>query len=261
MRTTCVFGLVLMQCGSALADGNSPTFGSVQNMVLKASISYQCGEPVAGKILCRFRDMTLSQPTNEETEKRIADGVASLLKAKPEEFNRCDEFAKTVTALKAGKPPLDANPAEFLESWNATPDEEKARTITMMDAGAKFCQTRDPASAEAFIRMGEEVNAATCQIGLVQYDREFTLNPSTQRWQATIQSADECGTIAYSEFYRSETAKDTPFWNYSTKAIVTNPTGKQWSGESCSKADQSEHRYTWNVTTMFASCKYVKMNP
>lgn len=260
MRKAVLFALVLMQPGHAVAD-DYPTFESVQNLATKTAIAFQCGQPNAGKIQCHFREMTLTQPTKAETEKRIADGVSGILKAKPEEFKQCDSFATTATALKAGKAPSDANPDEFQESWNATPDEEKAHTIAMMEAGAKFCQNRDAASAEAFIRMGEEENASTCLIGKEEYDREFTLNPSTKKWQATKQSADECGTINYSEFYRSDTTHTFTLWNYTTKEIVTNPSGKQWSGESCSQRDQSEHRFTWNVTTMFAACKYVQMNP
>lgn len=261
MRKAFLSVLVLMQPGHAFAD-DYPTVGSVANVAKKTAISFQCGQPNAGKIQCHFREMRLAKPTTAEIEKRITDGVASILKAPPEEFKSCDTFAESAALLKAGKPPTNAKAEEFYESWAAMPDEAKAHTIAIMEAGAKLCQDRhDASSAEAFIRLTEEEKASTCQITEWEYDREFFLNPATKKWQTTMQSADECGTIAYGEIYRADTAKDFTFWNYSTKDIVTNPSGKQWSGESCSQRDQSEHRFTWNVTTMVAECKYVELHP
>lgn len=262
MRKAWLLALGIMPITGAFADSNYPSVAHVQNTDDKSNIGVSCDTPNADGMRCRFTQMTVYKPSEADAEKRIAEAINGLLKSQPSEFKDCKIYTDMVAALEAGTPLTSVtNTKEFQDNWMKQPPAAKADTIRIVKALADFCANRDSASAEAFARASEELDSSTCQISNFTYERTFQLNHSTNRWQSTVQNNDDCGTITYSEFAKPDDAKINFFWNYSTKDIITNPNGKTILGKSCSAADQSEHRFTWQTGKFYANCRYVQMTP
>lgn len=264
MRKLTLLAVAVMPISNAIAadDVERPTIIYVQNTDEKSAITAQCDPPAADGMHCRFTRMTVAKPDETRAEERIAKGAADMLKAPASEFKDCDKFAAFAEAVETGQAPPDlADKKQFEDNWAKEAPQAKADTIKLMRAFASFCKTRDPASAEAVARAGDELEGSTCKISNWSFDKTFTQNYSTKRWQSTIQTGDSCGTIEYSEFSKPDDPKADFFWNYTTKSIVTNTNGKNIIGESCSDTDQTEHRYTWQTGKFYADCRYVQLTP
>ncbi|WP_192177586.1 hypothetical protein [Mesorhizobium amorphae] len=260
MRKVLPLAFLVVPFGHAAA-ADFPNSGIVQGLQDNANLYFTCDPPQIDKLKCHFRQISVPKPTKDETEKRIAKGIADALNASPKEMEACQGMGPTIEALKAGKVPPNTNPEQFTARWNRLPEEERAQTLAILETGAKFCANRNPKMAEAFVRASEDVHGSTCVVSTLSFDQEFTLNPNTNKWQATEQNSDVCGTIAYSELYRAPDSGAFAFWNYSTKNIITNPNGKQWNGQTCSNQDQSEHQFSWQTKDFYLECKYVHLNP
>ncbi|MES0094594.1 hypothetical protein [Mesorhizobium sp. M0030] len=264
MRKFGLLALASLPISSAVAadDVERPTTVYVQNKDAKSAIVATCDVPVADGMHCHFTQMSVGKPDETKAQERIAKGAADMLKAPASEFKDCDKFAAFLEAVESGKaPPEVTDRKQFEADWAKEAPESKADTIRLMRAFASFCQTRDAASAEAVARAADELQGATCNISNWSFDKTFTQNYSTKRWQSTIQTNDSCGTIEYSEFAKPDDPKANYFWNYTTKSIVTNTNGKNIVGVACMATDQIEHRYTWQTGKFYANCKYIQMSP
>lgn len=264
MRKSILLTLVMVSNPAFASD--APTTVYTQNSDEKSAITANCDAPVAGELKCHFTQMTVQKPDEKQAEQRISKVVADFLKAPASEFKGCDTFPAMAEALETGKAPPDVtDKKQFEEAWSKQPPEAKADTTKMMKAFAAFCKTHDRADAEATARAVDEMESSTCTISNSTYDKTFTLNYSTKRWQSTVQNTDSCGTIDYSEFSRPPDLKDKVggdyFWNYTSKTIVTNPSGKTFLGTSCTTVDQEEHRYTWQTEKFYVNCRYLDIKP
>lgn len=262
MRKASLFALVLIPVTSALADERHPDLVTVQNTDDKSSLSGFCDPPNANGLHCRFTQMTVWKPAENEAAQRIAKDIDNLVKSQPMQATLCDNFAQTAMAFETGvaSPDMDGKD-EFHESWLKQTPIERADTIRLMKALVGFCTVHDRATAEAVAKASEELESRTCRITSVTFEKIFTRNYSTGNWQSTEQLGDPCGTIAYSELLRPDDPKKNYVWNYRTKNIVTNPKGIMISGDSCTSRDQSEHLFTWQTGKFYADCRYVQITP
>ncbi|BCG79913.1 hypothetical protein [Mesorhizobium sp. 113-3-3] len=262
VQAALIVAALSMSSTNAFADNIPPNTVYVLNADEKSAITAECDAPVVDQMHCHFTQTTVSKPDETKAAERIAKGVGDLLKAPASEFKGCDSYPGIVEALESGKAPAEvADKKGFEENWAKQPPVAKADTLKMMKAFADFCKSHDRTNAEAMARASEDLANSTCKISNWKFDKTFTLNFSTKRWQSTIQTGDSCGTIEYSEFSKPDDPQADSFWNYTAKSIVTNPKGQNIIGETCSATDQSEHHFTWQVGKFYANCRYVEIEP
>ncbi|MER8567431.1 hypothetical protein NKH85_15715 [Mesorhizobium sp. M0924] len=260
MRRLITLAMLTVSNTAYAADAPGTVF--VLNADDKSGITVICDPPVADVMNCHFTQMTVYKPDETQAETRIAKAADDMMKAPASEFGDCSKLAALTEGIESGKAPPDVPDKKgFEQNWIKEAPQAKADTIKLFKTMLAFCRSRDRKDAEALARASDELEGNTCKISNWTYLKTFSLNYSTKRWQSTVQNADSCGTIDYSEFSRPPELKDDYFWNYSAKTIVTNPNGKTLLGNACSETDQSDHQYVWQTGKFYANCRYIQVTP
>ncbi|MER8704943.1 hypothetical protein NKH49_05085 [Mesorhizobium sp. M1088] len=264
MRKAWLLTLAIMPTTSAFAANEDfPVFPIiVQNFDRNETLSATCNAPSADGMRCQFKRISISKPDAAEAPQRIEKLVGDLLKTPVPKGNECDAIAQLLTAVQTGNAAASSDitdKQEFQESWRKQSPVERADQTRLVQSMFDFCKSRNPPNADAMARAVQEFEGNTCTITTDSFERNFKVNNSTKKWQSTVQANDPCGTITYSELAKPDDADSGLFWNYTTKEIITNPTGTDYAKASCSTHDQTEHRYTWKTGKFYADCRYIQI--
>lgn len=123
----------------------------------------------------------------------------------------------------------------------------------------RLCEEQSREAAADLLAVLDSLNAQTCYVSINRYSQEFT-RVENDLWVADSAPAGTCGAVDTSRFLGSPlTLGEEPFfWDLEASKVITNPTGRDVLGNSCSDLDQTPSTFSWRSSNARAKCTYVR---
>jgi hypothetical protein len=242
---------------SPLLAQERPTTGLVHNTTDPQSLTYECNLDGAD-LICTFTQSAISR---QSTEKELPNVISTARNAFPEWQKTAVEECRNTQALDnliAGRPPADADRKEFDAAMARMTPGEKADMNRMFKALIDLCKDKSEARYIDMARINHEREARSCRVWTSTFKQRFRrVGTGVGTWVVIDSPMGDCGVVNVSR-WESEISSGITFWNYYSKKVVTNKSGKILPTLSCSSLDENEYRFDWRSIDRKLGCDYIK---
>ena len=130
----------------------------------------------------------------------------------------------------------------------------------MLGSMQAVCRSNNSETRRRLVELTVRSDAKTCRVITLWNKATFNLDLNTGNWIASQGPTGPCGVINVSTLENDASVAVKPpndlFWTYTTKRIVTNPSGS-YVGGSCSAMEQHTFRYNWRKTSTPMECDVI----
>jgi hypothetical protein len=123
----------------------------------------------------------------------------------------------------------------------------------------RLCQDQSQEAAADLLGVINDISAETCYVSMNRYSQDF-IRVENDLWAVDSAPSGTCGAVDTSRFIGSAiTPGEEPFfWDLESSKVITNPTGQDVLGISCSDLDQTSSTFSWRSSNAKTECTYLR---
>lgn len=133
--------------------------------------------------------------------------------------------------------------------------------MPFFNAMADACANPNVNTVRRAIEVVTDRKIRTCKASNFYSKMQFKWNEQTQNWVSQVGPGGPCGTVTISALKQEKplgVSVPGAFWSYTTKRLITNPSGVLPNGLACSKFSEHTTSYSWQTRSTLAECKYIE---